>query len=297
MTVLVARDRFSRHAVAGFAFRDAADQSLVTDGLDIALRDAARPECVARLVPTASGTWMTPRLPGLGADLAGLPEQWPVRARLFAVDVVDRLHRYLPARFEARLPTRGRFVWPGWAGLDRARIRPLLPAGAAADFVPDYLPLFPAIARPVPRPCAIVRAQLAFRQPDDSDRPAPWAAITVSIEGVVVGLGIADARGAAAVSFNHPPLPASTVQPPSAERSEISWEVTLGVHYGALAGDPPDLAAILGQLAGTATRTFSRLAPPALDLPPQHLVLGRPLTVATGHNATERFSSLYLETA
>jgi hypothetical protein len=297
MTVLVARDRFSRHAVAGFAFRDAADQSVVADGLDIALRDAARPERAVRLVSTASGTWMTPRLPGLGADLAGLPEQWPLRARLFAVDVADRLHRYLPARFQARLPTRGRFVWPGWAGLDRARIRPLLPAGAAADFVPDYLPLFPAVTGPLSGPRATVRAQLAFRQPDGSDRPAPWAAVTVSIDGVVVGLGVADARGAAAVSFNHPPLPASTVQPPSAERSEISWAVTLGVYYGALAGDPPDLAAILGQLKGTATRALSTLAPNAPDLPPQSLVLGRPLTVATRRDATDRFSSLYLETA
>jgi hypothetical protein len=302
VTALVSRDHFSRHAVAGFAFRDASDNKPVADGLDIALSDAKRPERIARLMPTASGTWMTPRLPGLGAELAGLPEQWPARARLFTVDVVDRLDRYLPARFEARLPMRGRFVWPGWAGLDRARIGPLFPAGAPADFVPDYLPLFPAIARPAPGPCATVRAQLAFRQPDGKDRPAPWAAMTVSIGGVVVGLGVADAGGALAVSFPYPPLPVRTPAEAAEMRSEISWEAALGVYYGALEGAPPDLTAILGQLAGPAMRTLATLAQtapdlPPTDLPPQDLVLGRPLTVATSRTATERFSSLYLETA
>jgi hypothetical protein len=250
---------------------------------------------------------MTPRLPGLGADLAGLPKQWPARARLYTVDVVDRLDRYLPARFEARLPMRGRFVWPGWAGLDRARIGPLLPAGAASDFAPDYLPLFPAIARPVPGPCATVRAHLAFHQPDDNDRPAAWAAMTVSIERpvvgldvaerIVVGLGVADSGGALAVSFPYPPLPMRTPEEASQKRSEISWKVMLAVHHGGLTGDPPDLAAILGQLAGPATRALSTLAEAAPDLEPQDLVLGRPLTVTTGPTATERISSLYLETA
>ena len=297
MTVPVSWDRFSRHTVAGFVFRDSSDLSVVEDGLDIAVRDKAHPERVARLLPTASGTWMTPRVPGFGAELAGRPVHGPSLARLFTVDVVDRLHRYLPARFEAGLPRRGRFVWPAWAGLDRPRIRPLLPAGAPADFVPDYLPLFPAIARPARAARATVRAQLTFRRPDGRERPAGWAAVTVSIAGAVVGLGVADAGGAVAVSFPYPSLPVQSPEQAKDGRTEISWEATLDVYHRDLAGDPPDLAAILGQLAGPATRTLATLESGAPALPAQPLVLGRPLTVATKHTDTERLSSLYLELA
>lgn len=301
MTALVSHDLFSRHAVAGFAFRDASDLSLVADGLDVALRDAGRPERVARLAPTASGTWMTPRLPGLGAELPGLLDEWPAHARLFVVEVDDRLGRYLPIRFEAELPKRGRFVWPSWAGLDqpptKPRIRPLLPEGAPDGFVVDYLPLFPSIARPAPASCATVRAHLAFRETDDTDRPAAWAMMTVTIGGRVAGLGMADADGAVAVSFPYPALPGQSVDEAAAGRSAVSWDATARVYHAALPGDPPDLSAILDQLSTPVMRALATLPPAATDLGAQPLVLGRPLTVATMRTDTERFSSLYLDPA
>jgi hypothetical protein len=229
--------------------------------------------------------------------LEGKPEEWEASARLFSVEVEDRLGRFLPARFEAELPMRGRFAWPSWADFNEARTRPLIPADPPEDFTPDYLPLFPLIARTPPGPRATVRAALAQRLPDDSDTPAAWAAVTVSISNRVVGLGVADAGGAVAVSFPYPDLPSQTVEEAAAGRSEVSWDATIRVYYGALEGDPPDLADILGQLSQTSTPTMATLDPAVTPLPAQQLVLGRPLIAATMRDETERFSSLYLETA
>ena len=297
MTALVSTDLFSRHAMIGFAFRDASDQSLIADGLDIKLADTLIPARSVQLVPTPSGTWMTVRLPGIGIELEGKPEDWPANRRSFTVEVEDRLGRFLPTRFEAELPMRGRFVWPSWAGFNEARTRPLVPADPPEGFVPDYLPLFPSIARTPPGPRATVRATIALRQDDGSDSPAGWAAVTVSVSNRVVGLGVADAGGAVAVSFPYPDLPDQSVEEAAAGRSEVSWDATIRVYYSALEGDPPDLADILGQLSQTSTPTFATLVPAVTPLPAQPLVLGRPLIAATMRNATERFSSLYLETA
>jgi hypothetical protein len=297
VTALVSTDLFSRHAMIGFAFRDASDHALVADGLDIKLADALIPGRSVQLVPTPSGTWMNVRLPGIGMELEGKPEDWAANARTFIVEVEDRLGRFLPARFEAQLPKRGRFVWPSWADFNEARTRPLLPAEPPEGFTPDYLPLFPSIARTPPGPRATVRATIALRQDDGSDSPAAWAAVAVSISNRVVGLGVADAGGAVAVSFPYPDLPSQTVEEAAAGRSIVSWDATIRVYYGALEGDPPDLADILGQLSQTSTPTLATLEPPAAPLPAQSLVLGRPLVAATMRDDSERFSSLYLETA
>ncbi|GAA0331915.1 hypothetical protein GCM10009087_47630 [Sphingomonas oligophenolica] len=292
---LVSPDRFVRHVPLGFAFRDASDLSLIGDGLDIRITDAMRPWRNAQLRPTPSGTWMTPRLPGLDAVLAEKPADWSTHQRSFVVAVEDDLHRFLPVRFQADLPVRGRFAWPSWSGFATGPIAPLLPAGAPAGYAPDYLPLFPAIARTAPGPRATVRAQLAVRQADGTDLPAGWAAMTVSVSGTVIGLGIADVGGAIVVSGAYPTLPSQTVEEAAAGRSEVAWEAVIKVYYGKLAGSPPALDEILGQLSKPPTKALATLKPAEPELPAQTLVLGRPLTLATGKTATERFSSLYLK--
>jgi len=293
--VLVSPDKFVRHVPLGFMFRDASDRSLVTDGLDIAVVDAARPWRQATLGATASGTWMTPRLPGLDAALAEHPADWPANVRSFAVRVEDRLGRFLPACFTADLPVRGRFLWPSWSGFNQARIRPLLPDDPPDDFAPDYLPLFPSIARTAPGPRTMVRAQLAIRQDDGSDLPAAWAAMTVSVSNRIIALGVAGASGAIVASGAYPALPSQTAAEAAAGRTEVSWQAKIRVYYGGLAGDPPALADIIGQLSGVHRTALADLTPAEPELPPQMLTLGRPLTLATMKNATERFSSLYLK--
>ncbi|HEX8483684.1 MAG TPA: hypothetical protein VF650_17425 [Allosphingosinicella sp.] len=293
--VLTASELFTRHAPLGFVFRDASDRSLIVEGLDVGIADSERPWRKTKLAATPSGTWTTPRLPGLGATLAGEPGDWPANRRDFDLTVEDSLGRFVPARFTAGLPARGRFAWPAWPGFNQARIRPLLPPDPPAAYEPDYLPLFPAIARAPPGPRTMVRAQLAIRQPDGSDRPAAWAAMTVSVSNRIVALGIAGASGAVVASGAYPALPSQTVAEAAAGRSEVSWEATIRVYYDALEGALPDQSEILGQLSKPSRRALLNLSPGEPQLPPQTLTLGRPLTLATMRTATERFSTLYLK--
>lgn len=293
--VLASRDAFVRHVPLGFAFRDASDRSLVVDGLDVRISDAARPWRKTSLVSTPSGTWMTPRLPGLDAGLAEQPAQWPGSRRAFDLRVDDTFGRFLPMRATVSLPLRGRYGWPAWSEFNQARIRPLLPADAPDDYAPDYFPLFPSIARTPPGPRSIVRAQLAVRHADGSERPASWAAMTVSVSNRIVALGVAGAGGAVVASGAYPPLPSQTVEQAAAGRSEVSWDATIRVYCDDLEGDPPDLGQILGQLSKTPRLALQDLSAGEPPLPPQTLTLGRPLILATMRSATERFSTLYLK--
>lgn len=292
---LTSVDRFVRHVPLGFAFRDASDRSLVVEGLKVRIADSGRPWRKTSLALTPSGTWTTPRLPGLDASLAGRPDDWPANPRDFELTVEDTLGRFLPARFATSLPTRGRYAWPAWLGFNQARIRPLLPVDPPVAYEPDYLPLFPAIARTPPGPRTMVRAQLAARQPDGSDKPAAWAAMTVSVSNRIVALGVAGAGGAVVASGAYPPLPSQSVAQAAAGRSEVSWEATIRVYYDALEGALPEQSEILGQLSKPPRRALLNLSPAEPQLPPQTLTLGRPLTLATMRNATERFSTLYLK--
>lgn len=291
---LVSPDRFVRHVPLGFAFRDASDLGLVGDGLQVRIVDAGRPFRRATLGTTPSGTWMTPRLPGLGVELAETPADWPAKARSFTVSVDDPFHRFLPMRFEADLPVRGRFVWPGWAGLDQAKIAPLLPAGAPAAYKPDYLPLFPSIARAAPGPRSTVRAQLAERQADGSDKPASWAAMTVTVDGRIIALGIAGANGSIAAVGAYPALPAQTPAEAVKGRAEVTWNAEIAVYWDELTDNLPDLSAILGQLSSpprVALKQLNKTDP----LPAQPLTLGRPLTLVSLKSANVRLSTLYLK--
>jgi len=291
---LVSPDRFVRHVPLGFAFRDASDLGMVADGLRIRIFDAARPFRQAVLSPTPSGTWMSPQLPGLGFDLAQTPADWPAKARSFTVSVDDPFRRFLPMRFEAALPVRGRFIWPAWAGFDQAKIAPLLSADAPASYKPDYLPLFPSIARAAPGPRSTVRAQLAERQPDGSDRPASWAAMTVSVNGRIIALGIAGANGSIAAVGAYPALPTQTPAEAVKGRAEVTWNAEIAVYWDELTGDLPDLSAILGQLSNpprVALKQLNKTDP----LPAQPLTLGRPLTLVSRKSANVRLSTLYLK--
>jgi hypothetical protein len=298
MTVLGSADLVTRHAPFGFLFRDASDLSVIPDGLSVRITDSDHPHRSALLLPTPSGTWMSPRLPGLGVDAAADPAQWPTIARPWQVEVADSLGRYLPVRFSASLPNRGRVEWPVWKAQGNGpRLKPLVPEGAPSKYKPDYLPLFPSIARTPPGPRATVRAHLAYRD-EEGDRPAAWAAVTVSIDGKRLGIGLADSAGAVAVSFPYPSLPDQTSQQAAAGRKEVEWQAVLEVYHDpALAGDPPPLEDLIGQLALPPVKALGKLGTPDAPLEAQPLVLGRALTVRTGPADKEVISSLYLEPA
>lgn len=291
---LISPERFIRHVPFGFAFRDASDLSLIGDGLDVRVTDVKRPFRKVRLAPTPSGSWMSPRLPGLDAGLAERPADWPANARTFEVTVTDEQERFLPIRFDAELPNRGRFTWPAWAGLDQPKIAPILPVSPLPGYKLDYLPLFPSIARAAPGPRAIVRAQLAERQADTSDKPCAWAVMTVTVGGKIIAVGVADAGGSIAACGAYPALPVQAPADAAKGRKQVIWKADIAVYWDELVDKPPKLDAILGQLASpprVVLERFDKTDP----LPAQDLLLGRPLTLVTKKNATDRLSTLYLK--
>lgn len=277
-------------------FRDASDLSPVTDGIEVTVHDAQRPLAKRPLRVVPSGRWTTQRLPGFSG--------WPSdRDRAFVVEVTDRWGRYLPACFGFEVgqappaPRPGRpgeiSPWPGWPSLNSARTRPIRPADPPAGYQPDYVPLFPAVARPAPGPRAEVRAQLLARAVDGSLRPARWAVMTVRIGTPIVGIGVADAGGAVVAAFGYPAYPAQV--PAAGPRPAITWPATVGVYFDDLADPLPDLGLILKQLNGTAVTALAEL--PDVALGPQDLTLGKPMVLRTAISATESASSLYLQIA
>jgi hypothetical protein len=277
-------------------FRDASDLSQVTDGIEVTVHDSKLPLTKRNLRVVPSGWWTTPRLPGF----AGWPSD---RDRSFVVEVSDLYGRYLPTRFGfdiGKAPPAVRpgapgaiSPWTNWPGLNAPRTRPIRPDGAPAGYQPDYLPLFPTVARATSGPRAEIRAQLMVLAADKSLRPARWAAMTVQIGTKIVGLGVADAGGALVAAFGYPPYPAQV--PSSDPRPAITWPANVSVYFDDLADPQPDLGLILKQLNGTAVTALASV--PAVALGPQDLVLGQPLVLRTKLSATETASSLYLKTA
>lgn len=289
-------DTIARLQPVALMFRDASDLSQVTDGITVTVHDAKLPGTRRSLHTVPSGWWTAPRLPGFAG--------WPAdRDRSFVVEVTDPLGRYLPTRFGIEIgksPPAERPGHPGaispwldWAGLNRARTRPIRPDAAPDDYQPDYLPLFPTVTRPTAVPRAEIRAQVMVRAADATLRPARFAAMTVQIGTRIVGLGVADASGAIVAAFGYPPYPAQT--PSSEPRPAITWPATISVYFDDLTDRQPDLGLILKQLNGTARTALAKL--PDAELGAQVLTLGAPLVLRTALSNTQTASSLWLKAA
>ncbi len=298
----------------GLKFRDATDLSLVTDQLMVRVADKKQPLQKRELEVVPSGYWTTSRLAGFGG--------WPSdRERIYAVEIEDKARRFLPTRFDITIdktpdappePKKPSTVgelnrWIDWSSLNAPRTKTLFPAGAKAGYQPDYIPLFPTSSRAAPGPRAEVRGHLLVAE-GATTRPANWAAITVSIDGIVVGLGIADAKGAVVAAFPYPQFPSPVADQAVKGRASVTWSVTVEVFWADLAGEQPDLSAVLGQLASPAMKPLKALlaeipADPVPVLGPQVLTLGQPLILRTFEKEKADpgkelvpLSSLYLKT-
>jgi hypothetical protein len=231
--------------------------------------------------------------PATAAD----PTLWPAAAQLYEIRVNDPRRRYLPLRMVAPLPAAAAIAWPGFASVPAA-VRPaILPAGRPAAYQPDFVPLFPAIARVAPGARAEVRAHLAIASAGVPAGDASFAVMTVSIGGTVRGLGIADGDGAILVSFPYPLLPTPTPAARAAGTTRIEWPVKIAVYCGRLSaaadGAPPLLPDILAQLSRTPSRVLARLGS-TTRLPDQILSVAQPLVLRSARAAPAKPSSLFI---
>lgn len=278
---------------------DVATGALVSDGLALTAAplaadgetETARPQAL-RLA--GSGTHVALRLPGIALppiQPAGLTGDLGFMAqpkKPFRLRASDGAGRFLPLLGRHSLPAHDAAGWPGWAGLNalppaqRPGVRRLL-GNADGAATPTDWPLFSAPGRANPGALAEIRCNLE----DGDGGPAPaWALIGAEHDGQLIGLGLADAMGAAVLFMAWPPLPPAMPIPPPG----FAWPISIRCWWGKLkAAAVPDLAAVLGQFASPA-RVYEQQSPLRL-LPPQPLRPGRALILRT---ATPRGNSTLL---
>lgn len=244
------------------------------------------------------------RLPGLAADAADEPARWPAAARPFRVILESPDSERLAMVATFRLPRPGARErdarWPGWLAGDAATLAPLFrrPGGAAAQ---RHLPVFPGAAGR-PTPLAEVRTQLRLRAADGTLADAAHAILAIRHGGATIGLGIADRHGHVVAAFAPPPLATPSAAEAAAGNWSRQWEVEIRAWWAPLPAAGPGLSPLLEDIVAlttTAPRPLHASLLPLADgslppLPPQTLVLGRPLALRTRVSADDPGSSLVM---
>ena len=215
----LAPDRLTWVAPFGVQFCDAVTLAPIRIGLEVILKLADQPQLQIQAHANSSGILMAHRLPGMAARIAGSgdAEFWrhPPASRDYLVEVRDRMGRYLPLRFHARLPQRGLCLPESLRGSP--------PASQA-------IPLYSTPSRPRPLPLATVRGELRDAA---NNRPAAWAVVEIWYHGRPLGRGVADAQGRVLLMFSWPePEARGGASPPSPPGSLplFSWQVQLRVY-------------------------------------------------------------------
>ena len=288
-------ERISRRAAFGLRLWDIAGATHLADGLEIEVTPRERTGSATRAFPNRSGIYCASGMPGLRPFELGDADDsaaWSAALRPYRVTVRDPQGRFLPFAFDADLPVRGLFDWPGSP--------PALPGISGSPPMPIIagVPLFSAASRPAPGTLAAVHAEL---REFGSERPAAWCLLTVSIDATVCGIGLADDQGRVAVLFPYPERPRPTLASPSPAINDFRWSIELAAYYVPRPPEAPapavaDLAQVLAQLASPRPLFHSTASPPQ-TLPAQPLEYRVPLTVRTDVTPSGPSSYLYLNAA
>ena len=284
----------------GLQVWDIATSTNLIDGLDVYVTAGTRFPTRTRAFANPSGIYCAFSIPGLNRfelntdDTANRKKQ----TRHYKIEVRDPAERFLPFTFDAHLPAKGLFT-----GITSRTSPPqlfVLPSGHGSLPVPlvQQVPLFSSVSRSVPDTLAVVRAEL---REFGTGRAAAWSLLTVSVDAVVRGIGLADQKGRVAVLFPYPERPRPTLTSPPPATNDFRWNVELTAYYkprpiNRPAPAMPDMADVLEQLNSPRTLYHSTLSPPQV-LPPQLLEYRVPLTVRTEITATGKSSFLFVNPA
>jgi hypothetical protein len=306
-------ETLQRNVSLGLRFRDVATGATAIDGLRVEVYPRHEPRQRRSAHCGPSGVYAAHALPGLRdfemaqsdppapADAPWIDAQSasPSLFAPFRVEVRDPLGRYLPVSFDADLPVRGSFVWLApWLSPPQP---PPLPGSGSPPQLMDAIPLFSAPGRPRPEPLAAVYAQL---RDADSPQPLAWSLLAVRIDGVDVGLGLADGEGRVAVFFPYPEPPRAPLASPPQARSDFRWTLTLLAYAQPPASPPaavpaiPDLADVLGQLATPlSVLDFMGSPAPGSPAPPRRMEYRVPYVARTDGQPQSDASWLLVSTA
>lgn len=292
-------ERVARHAPFGLRLWDVAAATDLAEGLEIDVAVRTRQESRARAVVNRSGIYCASGVPGLREfELSDADDASTQSAALrpYRIEVRDPSDRFLPFAFDADLPARGLFTWlTPWTSPPQPFALPT-EHGSPPALMVERVPLFSTPSRPVPEPLAAVRAQL---REVGTNRPAAWCLLTVSIDAIVRGIGLADQEGRVAVLFPYPDRPRPVLTSPPPATNDFRWSVELAAYYVPRPANTPapvipDLADVLAQLSSP--RTLFLSTSPLQALPALLLEYRVPLTVRTEITATGLSSFLFVNT-
>jgi len=294
-------ERITRRAPLGLQVWDIATATHLVDGLEINVNTDARSVSRTRALANRSGIYCAFGLPGLSQFELNTDDTaaWNIQPRHYKIEVRDPADRFLPFTFDAGFPTRGLFNWlTPWTSPPQPFVLPTEQSSPPVPLV-ERVPLFSSPGRPVPCHLAVVRAQLREL---GTERPAAWSLLTVSIDSIVRGIGLADRAGRVAILFPYPERSRPVLTSPPSATNDFRWSIELAAFYvprplNTPIPEIPDLADLVNQLNSPRTLFYSTVSPQQA-LPALPLEYRVPLTVRTEITATERPSSyLFVNTA
>ena len=269
-------ERTTHRAPLGLRVWDIATDSHLIDGLEIEVMRGTRS---TRAFVNRSGIYCALGVPELIKQFelnADDKKAWETEPLCYQIKVRDPANRFLPFIFDADLPADGLFNW-----LAQWKSPP-----QSFKLLTDLIPLFSSVSRPVPNTFAVVRAELREFQTVETKQPAAWSLLTVSVNGIVQGIGLADKEGRVAVLFPYPKQLQRTLG-----SNDFSWNIELTAYYKPWKEIPeiPNLNDLLERL--DSPRTLFRSTVSGEELPLQQLKYRVPLTARTEITATEKPSS------
>jgi hypothetical protein len=288
MTRVRVLEPVTRNAPLGVRFWDPVMATSAVYGLRVEVFPRARPRARTLAPMNRSGVYVAHTLP-LSFPPPGTRDfevsdaepdvLFSLPPRAYRVEVSDPEDRFLPFAFDADLPFRGLFTWRApWLSPPQPVTLPGEPGSPAALLI-ERVPLFSAPSRPVPNPLAVVYAQLREL---GTGRDAAWSLLTVGIDGIDRGIGLADTAGRVAVIFPYPEPPRPNLASPPEARNDFTWELALSAFWQPPAPPRPptplaDLFDVFASLAAPRT-VIESIVSPALPL---RLTYREPFTART----------------
>ena len=233
------------HTLLGVQCWDAADETLVSDGLLIEAWPEDDPRSVTKAFRTRSGIYAFQGLQGLREAEYPLEEaSGAIVPAAYVVKVEDLKGRFTPTTVRTTLPaTTG--------GLFQLNCSGSLPEEAVSGVF-----LFSAPARNVPPGFANVIAQLVEF---DTREPAVGAVMEVQLTDGARWIGISDENGQVAVVFPYPRLNVTlsgSFPEGGMPLHQHTWDITIQIRYAPedverpLGTDVPELCSVLQQSSG-----------------------------------------------
>lgn len=232
---LVPLERHTTQTLLGICFWDRLTNHVISEGLQVRAQrlSSDRTRRMSRAVMgrlTPSGTiaffGLVPEevpSPGTNQQLweTVLAAQWVV------IDLVDRLERFLPLSFVARLPWRGAFRGQGdWLSTSLLRPEPTVNEAIGVQ-------LWSAPTRPIRPGMATIQTQIVVGDGADAP-PAAYALVRVQQDSTFDYYGLTDERGTLLLPMPYPaipdPEPADQSYPPLDQQT---FALNLTVYYTA----------------------------------------------------------------